>query len=173
MPADALDQRFRRLLDAHAGVLWRIAGAYARSRPDREDLYQEVLLHVWRALPSFRGEARERTWLTRIAFNVALGVVRKDAVRATVDAPLAVEAAAADGPDPAAHATRADALGRLYDALARLPEIDRAVIVLTLDEQPHAEIAEALGLSVSNVAVRLHRAKARLASLVADPLPTP
>ena len=173
MPSDALDQRFRHLLDAHAGVMWRIAGAYARTRPDREDLYQEMLLHVWRALPSFRGDASERTWLTRIAFNVALGTVRREGVRATVDAPLAVEAAASDAPDPAAHTARADALGRLYDALAHLPEIDRALVVLTLEERPHAEIAETLGLSVSNVAVRLHRAKARLADLLADPVPSP
>ncbi len=170
---DALDAHFRYLLDAHAGVLWRIAGAYTRTRPDREDLYQEMLLHVWRALPSFRGEASERTWLTRIAFNVALGTVRREGVRATVDAPRAVEAAPSDLPDPAADMARADALGRLYDALARLPEIDRALVVLTLEERPHAEIAATLGLSVSNVAVRLHRAKATLAALVADPALTP
>ena len=168
---DAPDHPFRRLLNAHGGVLWRIAGAYARTRPDREDLYQDMLLHVWRALPSFRGDAAERTWLTRIAFNVALGAVRRRGVRATVDAPLAVEGAEAGGLDPADHAVRTDALGHLYAALARLPEVDRALVLLTLDDRPHAEIADVLGLSVSNVAVRLHRAKARLADLVADPVP--
>ncbi len=172
MSADA-ESDFRRLLHAHSGVLWRIAGAYARTRPDREDLYQEMLLHVWRALPSFRGEASERTWLTRIAFNVALGTLRRDRARATVDAPLAVEAVASDTPDPSDHVAHTDALSRLYDALSRLPEIDRALVVLTLEERRHAEIAEILGLSVSNVAVRLHRAKAELAALVADPVPTP
>ena len=171
MPAD-LDARFRALLGAHGAVLWRIAGAYARTRPDREDLYQEMLLQVWRALPGFRGDAAERTWLTRIAFNVALGAVRKHDVRRTIDAPAAVHAAPGHTPDPLAVTARADALGRLYAALRRLPEIDRALVLLTLEERPHAEIADVLGLSVSNVAVRLHRAKARLAALVADPVPS-
>lgn len=165
-----LDARFRRLLAEHGPSLWRIAGAYARTRADREDLYQDVLLQVWRALPSFRGESAERTWLTRIAFNVALGTVRRRDGRATVDAPLAVEAAPSGAPDPHAAAAHADALARLTAAVRQLPEADRALVVLSLEERPHAEIADVLGLSLSNVAVRLHRAKKRLAVLLADPV---
>ena len=127
---DALDHQFRRLLDAHGGVLWRVAGAYTRTRPDREDLYQDMLLHVWRALPSFRGDAAERTWVTRIAFNVALGAVRRRTVRATVDAPAAVERAPSGGPDPADHAASADALGQLWAAVRQLSEVDRALVLL-------------------------------------------
>lgn len=167
-----LDTQFRSLYDAHADALWRIAGAYARTRADREDLYQEMLLQVWRALPSFRGDAAERTWMTRIAFNVALGAVRKRTLRDTVDAPSAIEDAIASSSDPLGDATRADALDRLYAALRQLPEIDRALVVLSLEDRPHAEIADVLGLSVSNVGVRLHRARTTLAALLADPLPT-
>ena len=167
-----LDTRFRHLHDAHADALWRIAGAYSRTRPDREDLFQEMLLQVWRALPSFRGEAAERTWMTRIAFNVALGAVRKREVRDTVDAPSAIVEAVASSSGPLGDATRVDALERLYTALRQLSEIDRALVVLSLDERPHAEIADILGLSVSNVGVRLHRARTALAALLADPLPT-
>ena len=167
-----LDARFRLLLDAHGPALWRIAGAYARSRPDREDLYQDMLLQAWRSLPSFRGEASERTWLTRIALNVAIGAVRRRTTRDTADAPTAVETAPASGPDPLTEADRADTRQRLYAAVRQLPEVDRALVVLSLEERPHAEIADVLGLSVSNVAVRLHRARQRLADLLADPLPT-
>lgn len=166
------DDHFQRLLSDHGHALWRIAGAYTQTRPDREDLYQEILLQVWRALPSFRGDAAERTWLTRIAFNVALGAVRKRDVRATADAPEAVDALQASGPDPLSAADRSDALDQIYAAIRRLPEVDRALVVLSLEERPHAEIAEILGLSVSNVAVRLHRAKAKLTGLVSDPLPS-
>ena len=166
------DARFAALLDAHGPALWRIAGAYARTRPDREDLYQEMLLQAWRALPSFRGDAAERTWLTRIAFNVALGAVRQRDARATVDAPAAVDIVPARDPDPLAAAARSDALDRLFTAVRQLPEIDRALVVLSLEERPHAEIADVLGLSVSNVAVRLHRARARLADALADPVPS-
>ena len=166
----SLDDRFARLLDAHADVPWRIAGAYARTEADREDLYQEMLLQTWRALPAFRGDAAARTWLTRIALNVALGTVRRRHTRLTVEAPAAIEAAPADAPSPAEDAQRSDALSRLYAAIRQLPEVDRALVVLALDETPHAEIGEALGLSVSNVGVRLHRAKKRLAALLADPV---
>lgn len=166
----SLDDRFAQLLDAHADVPWRIAGAYSRTAADREDLYQEMLLQTWRALPAFRGDAAPRTWLTRIALNVALGTVRRRDARPTSEAPAAVEAAPADAPSPADDAQRSDALARLYAAIRRLPEVDRALVVLALDETPHAEIGDALGLSVSNVGVRLHRAKKRLATLLADPV---
>ncbi|MEM1115094.1 MAG: sigma-70 family RNA polymerase sigma factor [Bacteroidota bacterium] len=168
----SLDARFAALLDAHADVPWRIARAYTRTPADREDLYQEMLLHTWRALPAFRGDASERTWLTRIALNVALGAVRTRDRRATVEAPAAVEAARADARGPAADTAHTDALDRLYAAIRTLPEVDRALVLLALDERPHAEIADVLGLSVSNVAVRLHRTRARLADRLADPLPT-
>ena len=167
-----LDARFAALLDAHGPALWRIAGAYARTRPDREDLYQEMLLQTWRALPSFRGDAAERTWLTRIAFNVALGAVRTRDRRPTVDAPSAVDAVPDREPDPHAAADRSDARERLSAAVRQLPEADRALVVLSLEERPHAEIADVLGLSVSNVAVRLHRARRRLADALADPVPS-
>ncbi|GAB5536778.1 MAG: sigma-70 family RNA polymerase sigma factor [Rubricoccaceae bacterium] len=165
-----LDTRFHQLHNAHADALWRIAGAYAKTRPDREDLFQEMLLHVWRALPSFRGDAAVRTWITRIAFNVALGAVRKRDVRDTVDAPSAIEEAPASSTDPFDAAAHNDALDQLYAALRTLPEVDRALVLLTLEERPHAEIADVLGLSVSNVAVRLHRAKAKLSDLVSGPV---
>ena len=165
-----LDPRFRQILDAHGPAVWRIVSAYARTRADREDLYQDVLFQVWRALPSFRGEASERTWITRIAFNVALGAVRRRDVRATADAPATVDAAPDPRPDPHDATERSDALRRLGDALRQLPAVDRALVVLALEERPHAEIADVLGLSVSNVAVRLHRARRRLAALLADPV---
>lgn len=166
-----LEPRFRALLDAHGDVPWRVAGAYARTRPDREDLYQEMLLQTWRALPSFRGEAAERTWLTRIAFNVALGAARRDGVRRTVDAPAAVDATPGDA-RPDLDAERADASARLHAALAGLAEVDRALVLMTLDERSHAEMADVLGLGVSNVGVRLHRARRALAARLSDPLPS-
>ena len=168
---DAADARFSALLNAHGGLLWRIAGAYSRTRPDREDLYQETLLQVWRALPAFRGDASERTWITRIAFNVALGTVRREAGRRTADAAEAVEAAPAPGPDPAEAVALADDVARLYAALGRLSEVDRALVLLALDGRSHAEMADVLGLSVVNVGVRLHRARRHLAGRLADPLP--
>ena len=171
VPDASLEPRFRAALDAHGGVLWRIAGAYARTRPDREDLYQEMLLQVWRALPSFRGEAAERTWLTRIAFNVALGAARRADVRRTVDAPTAIDAAAGEA-RPDLDAERGDAAARLHAALAGLAEVDRALVLMTLDARSHAEMADVLGLSVSNVGVRLHRAKKALAARLSDPLPS-
>ena len=165
-----LDRRFRLILDAHADAAWRIAGAYTGSRADREDLYQDMLLHAWRALPRFRGEASERTWLTRVALNVALGTVRKRKHRATVDDPAALDSTKSTTLTPLDAADRSDALARLDAALHALPEIDRALVLLVLDERTHAEIAGILGLRVGTVAVRFHRAKAKLSTLLADPI---
>lgn len=162
----SLDARFAALLDAHADVPWRIARAYTRTPADREDLYQEMLLQTWRALPAFRGDSAERTWLTRIALNVALGAVRTRDARPTTDAPTAVDEARDAAPDPATAAAHTDAVEQLYAAIRRLDDADRALVLLALDERPHAEIADVLGVRVGTVAVRLHRARARLAALL-------
>lgn len=153
--------RFTELLQRHRGILVKVAGSYARQREDREDLAQEIAAQLWRAWPGYDPARPFSTWMYRIALNVAISQLRGRARTPTLQA-------AADGPldtlpDPAAHdPDRAQQVERLYRFIHALPPLDRALMLLHLDECPQREIAEVLGLSATNVATKIGRLKARL-----------
>jgi RNA polymerase sigma-70 factor (ECF subfamily) len=149
--------RFVELLFAHQGVVRRVASLYARDAADREDLTQEIALQAWRAFARFRGDAAFSTFLYRVALNTALMRVRRKYRAPNFEPPVALESLAA----PARAAIDED-VERLYAAIRELAPLDRAIVMLVLDERSHAEIADVTGLTVGNVSVRLMRAKQRL-----------
>lgn len=156
----ALDARFRELLERYRAAILRLAASYEHNRADREDLVQDIWLAVWRALSSFRGQCSERTYVYRIAHNRA--ITRRSRRR-----PAAEEIEAAqDLPDPAPTAEqatqRADDRERLLAAVRRLPPVQREVVLLVLEGLPQREVADVLGITEANVAVRMSRARAEL-----------
>ncbi|MGH8217441.1 MAG: RNA polymerase sigma factor [Steroidobacteraceae bacterium] len=152
-----LEQRFRELLKADYGRLRRIARSYASER-DREDLLQEILLQLWRALPSFEGRANRSTWVYRIALNTALGALRKryaQPATQTMSHDRLLPLAPVSAGDPV------DADELLENFLAVLEPLDRAVLMLSLDDLQYTDIAGVTGLSVNAVGIRLNRIKHR------------
>jgi len=149
-------ERFHEWSEQHGAIVERAARAFARGA-DRDDLRQELLLAIWRAIPSFRGEARPATFLYRVVHNTAL--VWRRGRRAPVES---LEAVA----EPAAPETGGDErrLGALYAAIRRLPPVDRSLMLLSLDGVSYAEMAEIHGLTPNAVGARLTRARDRLAS---------
>lgn len=146
----------REIVDVYAAMVRRIATVYERDPGRVEDLTQEVWIAVWQALPLLRNPVTLRGYIARIAQNICVTHVRYALVRATQ--PLS-----GGWPDPTpglddamTHAAR---LNRLLDAVRSLPENLKAVATLYLEEMTVNEIAIALGISESNVSVRLHRAK--------------
>ena len=149
------EQHFRALLEIEYGRLRRIARSYAREG-EHQDLLQEILLQIWRALPGFAGRAQRSTWVYRIALNTALGALRKRYARPdmqTMSHDQLLPLASASIGDP----VDADAL--LDAFLAALEPLDRAVLMLSLDDLSHADIAEITGLSPNAVGIRLNRIK--------------
>jgi len=158
-------ERLEALLAEHGEALWRLAGGYAAHRADREDLYQDIVLAVWQALPRFRGESSERTFVFRVAHN--RGLTHRQRRRRIGWEPLDDDSPLpAMTPTPLARAVEADARRRLHDALRTLPAGHRQVVMLTLEGLSQREIGDVLGISEGNVAVRLHRARKRLAALL-------
>ena len=167
-PADleSRDERFARLLREHGAALTRLASAYERDTDDREDLMQEIAFAVWRALPLYRGECSERTFIFRIGHNRAVTHLARGRVRRSrLEAGAVLEALPDPRPDPAARTLEAERRARLADAVRRLRPSLRQVVVLVLEGLPHAEIAEVLGISVNAVAIRLTRARAEMTAL--------
>lgn len=157
---EAAEARYLALLSAHGAALARTASAYERDPSRRADLVQEIALALWQALPRFRGEASEKTFVLRIAHNrgISHSVRRK-----TLPGPLPEEFDPPDrAPGPEAQAARNEQREQLVAALARLPLAPRQLLALALEGLSHREIAEVLGIRENAAAVRLTRARQAL-----------
>lgn len=154
------DAALERVLQTHSAALGRLAGSY-ESRPAlREELLQDIAFALWRALPSFRQESSEKTFVMRIATNRCLSHI---AARPPAAAGLDAADDVADTlPRPDELAARAQAAARLQSAVLGLPLPLRQVLVLAFEGLANEEIAGVLGLAAGNVGVRLHRGKALL-----------
>jgi RNA polymerase sigma-70 factor (ECF subfamily) len=162
---------FTRWAEEHRPMLVRLARAYAATDADVEDLVQEMLLAVWRALPSFRGEALPSTWIYRVALSVALGRRRTEGRRVRTEGTEVEEdleraagrERAAAGAGEAAQMERLR-LAAVLAAMRQMSPVDRSVLVLALEGASLQEIAEVIGITANNAGVRLHRARRRLAA---------
>ena len=150
---------FEAWLSAHGAILERTARGFA-SGADRDDLLQELLLAVWKAVPAFRAGAQVSTFLYRVAHNAALTWWRGRHRRGEREAPLELADGAAAAP-PSSDEAR---LARLYAAIHALPPLDRSLVLLSLDDVSYAEMATLHGLTPSNVGARLTRARQALAA---------
>jgi RNA polymerase sigma-70 factor (ECF subfamily) len=154
-----LDKRFRRLLSDNGAALGRLAASYTRSASDRDDLLQDIALAIWQALPRFREECSERTFVFRIAHNRAITHITSR--RPVVAADEGIEV-----PDPRPNPEKGFSQGqeesRLFAAVQQLQIPYKQVITLFLEDMSYSEIAEVLGISESNVGVRLNRARQML-----------
>lgn len=131
--------------------------------PDaRNDLFQEIVLQLWRSFPSFRGEAKITTWMYRIALNTAISGFRKQTRLVKTEDLQEVHMNISDawGDD------REEDFQRLQWAVRQLPEIERAMIMMALEEVPYDEIAETIGITQNNVRVRMNRIREKLRKLM-------
>ncbi len=154
-------RRFEALLQAHRKIVFKVAGLYGRSPEDRRDLQQEIGIQLWRAFAAYDDSRRFSTWMYRIALNVGISHLRRESLRDRHFEPLDpgfAETLAADAADTADE----ERLQQLYAVIGRLEALDRALILLVLDERSHAEIAEVLGITETNVATKIGRIKQRL-----------
>ncbi len=149
------DPSFTDLLDRHAGILHKVSRLYASTAANRQDLEQEIAYQLWKSFSSFRAESQTGTWVYRIALNTALATFRKRTLPITFpdklpelgDTPQTGE----DSPED-----------RLFAAIRKLPEADRALTALFLEDLSHEEIGDVLGITPNHVGVKLHRIKAKL-----------
>jgi len=153
---------FTAVIRQHAGLIHKIAYTYCRDATDREDLVQEIAVQLWRSRAAYDERYRHTTWIYRIALNVAISFYRRERRhrdrRSSIDDHAIVVA-------PVELSGDAQLLLRCIDELGPL---DRALVVLYLEGTGHAEIAEVLGISVSNVGTKLSRIRTVLRAAVED-----
>ena len=160
-------ERFAGLLEQHRGIVLKVAGTYAWHPEDRADLAQEIAAQLWRAFPKYDESRSFPTWMYRIALNVAISSVRGDGARRQHAVPLDedLHEVGIDGTDHEAD----QHLRLLRRCIERLEPLNRALLLLYLEDRSHREIAEVLGISESNVATKLGRLKQRLRDDIAWP----
>lgn len=162
-----LEEWFDALLATHGPALSRLASSYTRGQGDRDDLLQEIALAIWSALPRFRRECSERTFLFRIAHNRAIAHLgRRRLPTVETDETLDIEDAT---PDPERALSIEQEGQRLLSAIRRLPLAHAQVVTLALEGMSYAEIGEVLGISETNVGARLTRAREMLRRFLRNP----
>ena len=150
-------QIFEKWLSQHKGLIFKIVRAYAFTAMDQDDLFQEIIIQVWHSIPSFRQESSVTTWLYRIALNTAIKWTKKERKHS--------QAETLDNVEHILQECRAqidERLAWLYEEIYKLDEIDRSVILLVLDGFSYKEVSAILGITESNVGVKINRIKKQL-----------
>jgi RNA polymerase sigma factor (sigma-70 family) len=162
MTKPAMDECFVRLLGEHKRILYKIASTYCTDGEDRRDLVQEIVIQLWRSFPRYDDRFKFSTWIYRIGMNVAISFLRSERRRGretvALDQVDIIDFAAADR----VMGEAGDDIRLLHRLVSRLDEMSRALIVLYLEGYSHAEIAEILGISVTNAGTRISRIRNRL-----------
>lgn len=156
----ALRDEFEQRLAAHRAVVFKVAHTYCRDPDDRAELAQEIAAQLWRAWPSYRADQLFSTWMYRVALNTAISFVRSNARRRRHFVPLDPEVH--DAVDEGGPLDDDPRLERLQRFIARQGALDRALLLLYLDERSHREIADVLGLTETNVSTKISRLKQRI-----------
>ena len=147
----------------YSAIIIKICRAYSNSQEDFEDYYQEVCLQIWRSRNNFKGNSEWSTWIYRLSLNVCLALLKKEVKQRKLynnsdDLP---EQLIQDS-----HTYSDEDLTKLYKGIKQLSEIDRAIILLYLEEKSYKEIAKIIGTNTNNIGVRIKRIKNRLKKIL-------
>jgi len=153
---------FEVLLKDHNGIIWKICRMYHQDEDDQHDLYQEIVLQLWKTLPRFRGESKISTWIYRVALNMAISGFRKSKRKARHERINDGVLAIAEDRDE----VQQDMIWLMYRAIGKLSDIEKAMILLHLDERPYEEIAEILGITQNNLRVKMSRTREKLKNMM-------
>ena len=146
-------------MEQHKQIIYKVCFMYASDDETVNDLFQEVTLNLWKSFSRFRGDSMVTTWVYRIAVNTCISWLRVSGKRIkTVPLTFSMTELLSDEQEK-------ENLRELYALINRLGKLERALILLWLEERSYEEIAEILDISVSNVGVRINRIKAKLVSM--------
>lgn len=152
-------QFFKEIIEQHKGILFKVARVYCPYENDRQDLVQEMMIQIWQSIHKYNDQFKISTWLYRISLNVAISFYRKNTTRASKFAEFNEQTTEIRTEDKA---ETEEQLNLLEQFISELKELDKALILLYLEDKSHAEISEILGLSVSNVGTKIGRIKDKL-----------
>ncbi len=157
METKELEKEFLDMIEAHKRIIYKVCYMYANDQDDLNDLFQETVLNLWKSFTRYRGDSTYNTWVYRIAMNTCITFLRRSSTRPqTIPMTTDVARLAAEEEDVAGQ------LRELYRLINQLGKLERALILLWLEERSYQEMADILGISKANVAVKLNRTKEKL-----------
>ena len=157
MDTKELEKDFLEMIGAQKRTIYKVCYIYANDQDDLNDLFQETVLNLWKSFPRYRGDSTLNTWVYRIAMNTCITFLRRSSSRPQT-VPITAQVASSLETDE----ETASRLRDLYRLINQLGKLERALILLWLEERSYQEMADILGLSKANVAVKLTRIKEKL-----------
>ena len=151
-----MDKLFLKIIEENQGIIYKVCKMYRDGPQDQEDLFQEIALQLWKAFPKFRAESKVSTWMYRIALNTAIATFRKNTISMSQNDVL---------PDHMPVSTiqeTSENEEKLFEAIRRLNQAERALIALFLEDYSYKEIANLTGITENNVGVKISRIKDKL-----------
>ncbi len=152
------EKQFARFVQDHKSTIYSVCYMFSKDNDEVADLFQEVLINLWKGFDSYEELGYDRTWVYRVALNTCISLDRKKKVRKHIELELTIDPF--DDNDSDMRQVR-----RLYDRIKKLGAYDRALIMLWLDNMTYEEIAQVMGITVKNVSVRLYRIKEELKTM--------
>jgi len=157
MATQNLHQTFHEIIERHTGLLFKVARTYCGNEEDRQDLIQEIRIQIWKSLPKYDAHFAMTTWLYRISINVAISFYRKNSNRTYFPVaetlPYIIDA----------HPNYLqEKFNLLEQFIVELNEMDKALIMLYLEDKSYQEISEIMGITISNVGTKMGRIKEKL-----------
>lgn len=158
-----MEQLFLDSINQHRGTIFKVCNLYCHENENKKDLFQEIILQLWKSFPSFRNDSNINTWIYRVALNTAISNFRRDSKRPER---IVLNEDNLLIPDIPQFTDEKEDIGLLNIAIKQLSEIEKALIILYLDEKSYDEMAKILGISLSNVGARLNRIKTKLSKII-------
>ena len=156
-----MENDFTELFVANQGIVHKICSVYFSEKPDKEDYFQEIVLQLWKAYPGFRRESKFSTWMYRVALNTAIDLLRKERTQPKIfrlsENELSVKEQKREWTDQQE---------KLYASIAQLSEIEKAIILLYLEDYSYKEISEIVGISETYTGVKINRIKTQLQKMI-------
>ncbi len=156
------EQDFLQKIEQHKGVIYKVARMYMSDPDDQNDLFQEIVLQLWKSYESFRGGSQFSTWMYRVAINTAMVFFKKETKRKSNYTGAITDEIAAEEYNP----VKETQLSYFYEAVQELNVVEKALIFLFLEGQSHKDIAANLGLTEVNTRVKLTRTKEKLQEII-------
>lgn len=157
------ESRFVEMVTESQGIIHKVCNVYCDDREHRKDLFQEILIQLWKSFASFKGEAKFSTWMYRVSLNVALQYIRKEGKQLSqTQLSDEVKNLSDSVPDD----DYEEDLKQLYKAISQLNNVEKAIIMLYLEDKDNEEIAEIIGISQNYVRVRMNRSKEKLKKIL-------
>lgn len=151
---------FLKMVEENQGIIYKVCKMYRDTKEDQEDLFQEIVLQLWKAFPNFRKESKMSTWMYRIALNTAIAIFRKNKIE------LEFKESVPKGNQRNHVDTLSENEERLFEAIRTLNKAERAIVALYLEDYPYKEIAEMTGITENYVGVKVSRIKEKLKNIL-------